>query len=182
MILSILIPTMHQRGELLKQLMAVLTPQLTNNVEVLFDYGTETTGAKRNRLIKKASGKYIVFVDDDDIVATDYISSILEAAKLDTDCIVFSGWMETDGADRRKFFLSILHEYKAVDHGGEVIYYRYPNHITPIKRVIASQVKFPDQTMYEDYAWATEIHNLGLLKSEVKIHKQLYFYKFVTNK
>jgi hypothetical protein len=34
----------------------------------------------------------------------------------------------------------------------------------------------------EDYAWATAIHNAGLIKSEVKIEKELYHYQFRTNK
>ena len=164
--------------------MQILTPQLTDEVEVLTDIddGQMTTGKKRNNLIQRAKGDYVVFVDDDDEVASSYVDDILQAAQQDADCIVFSGWMTTNGIMRRDFHLSIHHPYTAVTRNGKEEYLRYPNHITPIKRAIASMVQFPNQVIGEDYIWATAIHNQGLLKSEVKIHKMLYHYRYQTHK
>jgi glycosyltransferase involved in cell wall biosynthesis len=183
-ILSILIPTMPKRSGLLKRLLASLAPQRTNEVEVLTysDDGRITTGRKRNDLIKQAKGQYVVFVDDDDMVADTYIPDILNAAKSKPDCITFRGWMETDGTNRKEFRLSINYPYTAVWENGNEVYLRYPNHITPIKRSIALQVPFPNVTMGEDYAWATELHKRKLLKTEVHIQKELYFYLYQSRK
>lgn len=175
---------MHKRRGMLQRLMQQLQPQLNGQVEVItdIDNGEATTGNKRNRLIKSATGEYIVFVDDDDEIASDYVASILQAAESKPDCIVFSGWMTTNGIDRRDFHLSIHYPYEAITRNGKVEYLRYPNHITPIRRDIALHVQFENRTIGEDYAWATEIHKRGLLKTEVKIHKFLYHYKFITHK
>jgi glycosyltransferase involved in cell wall biosynthesis len=159
-------------------------PSPSGEVEILteIDGGEITTGNKRNKLIQRASGEYIVFIDDDDEVSPDYVKEILQAAITKPDAIVFSGWMETNGTDRKEFHLSIHYPYTAITRNGRVEYLRYPNHITPIKRSIALQVPFENRTIGEDYAWATALHDQGLIKTEVKIHKQLYYYKFNSNK
>jgi glycosyltransferase involved in cell wall biosynthesis len=183
-ILSILIPTMPKRSGLLKRLLASLAPQRTNEVEILTysDDGRITTGRKRNDLIQKAQGQYVVFVDDDDMVSDTYIADILKAATKNPDCITFRGWMTTDNRSKTEFRLSINYPYTAVWENGNEVYLRYPNHITPIKRSIALQVPFPNVTMGEDYAWATEIHKRKLLTTEVHINKPLYFYLYQTVK
>jgi glycosyltransferase involved in cell wall biosynthesis len=183
-ILSILIPTLNKRRGLLAVLMKELNRQRTDEVEILTyaDDGAVTTGRKRNDLIKQAQGQYVVFIDDDDMVAPTYIADILQAAKKQPDCITFRGWMETDRQCRTEFRLSINYPYATGIHNGEQIYFRYPNHITPIRRTIALNVLFPNVTIGEDYMWATAIHKAGLLKTEVHIKKQLYFYQYRTVK
>lgn len=182
MILSILIPSLHKRRGLLMRLLDSIPKH--PDVEILtdIDNGEVTTGKKRNNLIKRAKGEYVVFVDDDDELSPEYIPEILKAAQQKPDCIVFSGWMTTDGVNRKDFHLSIHHPYTAVTRNGKEEYLRYPNHITPIKREIALQVDFPNKKIGEDYAWATQIHESKLLKTEVKIHKYLYHYKFISKK
>lgn len=183
-VLSILIPTMPKRLGLLKRLLNVLNPQVTDEVEILTysDDGRVTTGRKRNDLIKQAKGQYVVFVDDDDMVSDTYVSDILKAATKNPDCITFRGWMTTDNRSKTEFRLSINYPYAEGWYEGKMIYFRYPNHITPIKREIALQVPFPNVSMGEDYAWATEIHKRKLLNTEVHIRKELYFYLYQSRK
>ena len=183
-ILSILIPTMPKRLGLLKRLLNVLNAQKTDEVEILTysDDGRITTGRKRNDLIQKAQGQYVVFVDDDDMVADTYIADILHAAKTSPDCITFRGWMTTDNRSKTEFRLSINYPYAEGWYEGKMIYFRYPNHITPIKRSIALQVPFLNVSMGEDYAWATELHKRKLLETEVHIQKELYFYLYQSRK
>jgi glycosyltransferase involved in cell wall biosynthesis len=182
MTLSILICTLPNRIGYLSQLLQVLTPQYvsTNEVEVLTesDNGSITTGTKRNILLKRSTGKYVVFIDDDDMVAPTYVKDILMAAESNPDAIVFNGIMTTNGRDERKWYISKDYGYEAKNGA----YYRYPNHIVPIRRDIAMAFPFMDIRIGEDYAWATAIHNAGLIKSEVKIEKELYHYQFRTNK
>lgn len=191
MILSILIPTIARHRSLLGELCISLVRQQHSEVEVLMDDRENiSTGTKRNDLLKRAQGFYTVFVDSDDSIADDYIYRILKAADgyicqtkdgiMDTypDAIVFTGIITTNGRNPMKFRLSKDYPYQTVN--GE--YLRYPNHIVPIKRSITTQFRFPDKTYGEDYEWATQIHQSGLIKTETKIEKDLYFYKYVTLK
>src|ERR1700722_5137465 len=43
--------------------------------------GVVTTGEKRNRLLQRALGAYVAFIDDDDLIATDYLPRIVVALK-----------------------------------------------------------------------------------------------------
>lgn len=97
MILSIIIPY-YKTLERLKALMSVLEPQLTPEVEVIIvDDGCDESeldnfrakvihlpensgGASipRNKGLDEASGKYIAFIDADDMVSPNYVEEILK--------------------------------------------------------------------------------------------------------
>lgn len=176
MTLSILICSLWERAGDLARLLGVLEKQLTPEVEILTEVDNReiTTGAKRNLLLQRAKGKYVVFIDDDDMVSETYISDILEAAKEDRDAIVFKGWITTNGENKKRFELS--KDFKYITRNG--VYYRYPNHITVIRASIAKRFSFPDKVYGEDFAWATKIRNSRLIKTETKIDKELYFYLY----
>lgn len=176
MILSILIPTLPERGQTLISLMGELVRNKTDEVEILVDDRPRPTptGTKRNSLISRALGQWIVFIDDDDRVAENYIPDILKALEQNPDCVTFRGWMTTNGQRKQNFFIRLGSAYETKNE----VHYRFPNHITPIRKDIASQVRFPDTTFGEDYAWSLQIRDRGLLKSEVYIDKDLYFYLF----
>lgn len=183
--LSILIPTLPSRYDFYKGLQAKLFAQigdrLNREVEVLSDVrAVITTGEKRNDLLKLAQGKYTVFVDDDDDIADSYINDILEAIEQEPDCVTFDGWMTTDGKLSSTVHWHIRLGEAYEERGGR--YYRFPNILAPMKREIACSVKFRKVTLGEDYPWAKEIHDRGLLKTEVYIPKELYHYKFRSKK
>ena len=180
MTLSILICTLPDRIGFLSQLLQALTPQKTDDVEILVEHdnGIMSTGRKRNILLHRSKGKYVVFIDDDDMIAPTYVKDILTAAESNPDAIVFNGIMTTNGTDERKWYISKDYSYEAKNGA----YYRYPNHIVPIRREIALAFPFQDIRIGEDYAWATAIHNAKLIKTEVKIDKELYHYQFRANK
>jgi len=92
--LSILIPTLIERVESLKALYDSLTDQIGNkDVEIILnsDDRQKTIGQKRNELISKAKGDYIVFVDDDDRVPDYYVEKILKAIETNPDCVGIEG-------------------------------------------------------------------------------------------
>jgi glycosyltransferase involved in cell wall biosynthesis len=180
MTLSILICTLRGREGYLSQLLQSLAPQRRDDVEILIESDDRqiSTGRKRNILLQRSTGKYVVFVDDDDAIADTYVSDILKAAEQDPDVIVFNGTMTTDGKDERKWYISKEYGYEAKDGA----YYRYPNHIVPVRRDIAVKFPFQDIKIGEDYLYATAMHNAKVLQSEVKIEKELYHYQFRTNK
>ena len=125
--------------------------------------------------------KLLIQLESKELSLGEYVvkhQDILKAAEQDPDVIVFNGTMTTNGKDERKWYISKDYPYEAKNGA----YYRYPNHIVPIRREIAIQFKFQDITVGEDYLWATAIHTSGLIKTEVKIEKELYHYQFRTNK
>ena len=71
--LSILIPTLFSRKEKFCNLMTILSSQANDEVEVVInrDNGEKSIGEKRNELLKEATGEYVCFVDDDDMVDDD---------------------------------------------------------------------------------------------------------------
>lgn len=178
MILSILIPTLPERAKLLQRVCEHLGAFNTGEVEILTDHrGREvTTGKKRNELIEKAKGLYVVHVDDDDFPQTGYIEMILNAIKENNypDCITFNGFYNEDGGPRINFTIKLGEKYEA--RNGHV--YRWPNHLCPMKKAIAQSVKFPDKTKGEDYEWSKQIADRRLLKTSFHIDKDLYFYEY----
>jgi glycosyltransferase involved in cell wall biosynthesis len=174
--LSILIPTLPNRKPMLDTLVANLTAQIGDNpVQIIYDDCALTTGAKRQRLLEEAKGDYVVFVDDDDMVAPDYVVSILQAIETNPDCVGFRGWMTTNGKNKQQWEVSSRHK-KWTESNGK--YYRHTLHITPVKREIALKVGFKNITQGEDYQYSMGL--VPLLKTEVFIDKELYYYLYVT--
>ena len=175
--LSILIPTLNTRKGLLDNLLTNLKAQLvelnTKQVEILTypDNGELPTGTKRNQLLKRAKGKYVVFVDDDDIIPGYYIEEILKGAISDCDSMAINGIMPTN----RVYTWDIRQGNPYSQIGNHFL--RYPNHITPIKRKHAIKIKFPEITIGEDFQWATDLKDAGLLQTEYIIEKPMYIYK-----
>jgi hypothetical protein len=120
--LSILIPTVPVRKPLLDKLLSVLNKQLTDNnlenrVEILvfednFEY---SVGKKRNVLYEKAKGKYVLILDDDDMVSDNFcidICSVIE--KHDVDQICFTQQQLEPGTKKVYSEAKFSKEYKDI--------------------------------------------------------------------
>jgi hypothetical protein len=180
---SILICTLPDRYDYLKRLQSILVPQTSKypgQVEIRYhDAGVSTpTGTKRNDLISVAEGEYFSFIDDDDVPASTYVRDILKALESNPDVVTFNGWMTTDSLARVDFIIKLGEAYEA----REGKYYRWPNHLTVMKKSAVESVKFQDIWQGEDYRWCKEIRDKGLLKTSVHIEKDLYWYDYVSNK
>lgn len=183
-ILSILICTIPGRRQMFDVLQAHLYAQMTHLlnhdvVQVLWDESSIiSTGHKRNILLQQADGRYIVFIDDDDMVPEYYISEILNAATLDTDCMAINGTMSTDGSREIKWRISKDYINQTILENGHPLYLRTTNHIAPVKREIALKGGFPDKSNAEDKAYSEAIHSF--LKTECKIARPMYHYRYST--
>lgn len=179
MILSILICTIPKRKIMFDRLFDSLSRQADGSiVQIISDDQPGTIGAKRQRLIESAKGDYVVFIDDDDLVTTDYVRVILNAIESRPDVIGFYGWITTNGKHQKQFKISKDCEY--VDTPRR--YDRFNNHLSPVKRSIALQIGYKDISWQEDYDYAVRLKESGLVKTEVFIPKSLYFYRYVTKK
>jgi len=188
--LSILIPSTNDRQEMLDVLLFCLLKEIEflgaeDIVEILFEIDNKeiSTGAKRNMLLNKAKGDYVVFVDSDDQVHPEYISEVLKAIESEPDVIGFDGYMTTNNERRENFKISKELPYIAMkDAYGNTEYLRFNNHLSPIKRSIALQIGFKDIYIAEDYDYAVRLKASGLIETEVYINKDMYHYKFITGK
>jgi Glycosyl transferase family 2 len=179
-IFSILIASLESRKFHLDHLMSILNKQKTSEIEIVVnvDNGAKTIGDKRNELITAAHGEYIAFVDDDDEVDTEYVSLILSAIKKSRpDCVGIKGIITKDGRHPKQFIHSIKVQKWCEQR---CIYYRYPNHLNPVKRELARRVIFPSKSWGEDRDYSDIIRKL--IKTQEMISKSIYFYRFVTNK
>ena len=174
--LSILIATMPSRRKSFAKLLNSLGK--SDNVEVLWDDSMDyNIGVKRNKLLERACGEYVSYIDDDDSVDVRYVANILEAIKTKPDCVGISGVITTNGGNIRRWHIS--KDYGSWYQKGRA-YFRTPNHISPVRRDIALAVMFPEVAHGEDYAYSMGI--LPLLKTEVKVRGNMYFYNYNSKK
>lgn len=176
--LSILIATIPKRKWKFHRLLNLLDSQMPMNgcIEILWDDSLDyNIGVKRNKLLDRALGDYIVFVDDDDMVSDDYVTKILQATKYNPDCIGISGVITTNKKNLKQWHIS--KEYGTWYEKNNV-YYRTPNHISPVKREIAVKIRFPEISFGEDAVYSRNIH--PLLKTETIVNGNIYFYNYST--
>jgi glycosyltransferase involved in cell wall biosynthesis len=181
--LSILIPTLPERENFLGMLMASFKDQLKNSdVEVIIDDTDQSIsiGEKRNRLLDKAKGDYISFVDDDDIVSRDYVSSILYEITNMPDVIgmhlLHYHNYQLKGLTYHSLKYNKWWEEPHENYPKLKKYYRNPNHLNPVKRELALKVKFPHINMGEDRDYSMRL--LPLLKTEKMINHPIYAYLY----
>lgn len=177
---QILIPTMPQREAFLRRLRERLEPQMLPGVSILTDAGEGSIGAKRSRMVAAATADYISFVDDDDLVAADYVPRILRALEGSPDVVGMVVHVTMDG---RPWQPSPLFEHSLryrSNHqwAGRL---RPPHHLCPMRRDIAARVPFPDMSWGEDVSWARQIE-LHLATEAWPGDAPLYYYDYISNK
>lgn len=178
--LSILICSLVERKHLFERIYTTLNNQIIMNnlqsrVEILYliDNREKTTGAKRNELVNKSQGKYIAFVDDDDMVSEDYIIKTINAIQSNPDVCSLEGTIYFAVENPRKFFHSL--KYKTWFEKNNM-YYRNPNHLNCVKRDIALLVPFKEVNFGEDKDYSMRL--LKLLKTESEIKGNIYIYYY----
>ncbi|HSY76898.1 MAG TPA: glycosyltransferase [Bacteroidia bacterium] len=177
--LSILICSLQKR---LTQF-ALLCEHLQNQaqgkpVEILWlgDNKTMSVGEKRNKLLSISKGDYVAFVDDDDWVADDYVDAILRGIEQKKDCICFDAVYSTDEGDKIPVHYSVNNLLNVDEPGKPRL--RVPNHLIPIKREYALATKFLEKNFGEDTDYGLRVRRL--LKTEYKIDRPMYYYRFST--
>jgi hypothetical protein len=180
--LSILICTIKGRENQFQALLGTIKKQLLiehmQEVELLtkIDNKEISVGAKREALLNCAKGDYVVFIDDDDSVADDYIEQILKAIQHNPDCIGFKIECNMEGIKHKAIASNIYDDWCENVDGFK--YCRTIYHKTPVRREIALQIGFKDMRFGEDYDYSKRLKASGLLKKEYFIDKYLYFYNY----
>lgn len=176
--LSVLICSTPKRKQQLERLLDHLWNQTLHSrcVEILIDSGEGTIGEKRQRLLERARACYVVYVDDDDWVAHDFIIKIVDAVSDNpgVDCISLRGVYTINGERPKVFEHSLAN--KIWDNDGEILK-RPPNHLNPVKRELSLQAGFPPLQQGEDKAYSDRL--LPLLKTEAALDGIQYHYFYI---
>ena len=181
---SILVPTLGERRALFERLLDGLMPQIARHdgrarVIAWHNNGRPSLPEIRQRMVLGAETDYVSFVDDDDLVAPDYVDSILEAMEYRTDYVGFQLQCYSNGHPTGIAYHS-LEFTRWRNLPGR--YERDISHINPVLTEIARRADFRTTRAggADDRAWADQLRRMRALRTEVVIPRILYHYLHVT--
>lgn len=178
MTLSILICTTLERHRMFTELLAEFQRQAEGqDVEVLFERDNKqmSVGVKRQKLLSRAKGKYIVYFDDDDWPQEYYIKEIIQALAGVPDCLGYRIRMTTNGGQEQECCHSLRYSQWANDVDG-FDYVRNVTHFNVVRRELALKVGFQDKRFGEDKIYSDALTRL--CKTEVFIDKVMFHYRY----
>lgn len=180
---EILILTQPARSHFLKQLLSILEPQVAAakdvSIRVNMFHHEYTLGHNRERMRRTSYADYVCFIDDDDVVSRDYVSSI--APLLDgVDYIGFKVQVYNPNQTLGPLAVHSLQfrEWKSGGHWkptGESILERDISHLNPMRRELALAAPM-EGGRGEDDRWAHATRALGIVNTEHFIDSVLYHY------
>lgn len=141
-------------------------------VLALTDNRRMTIGAKRNHLVNMATGDYVVFVDDDDQVASDYLAQLLAAAHSSADVLTFR--MEYRHNSTQQWTVHHSLHYPLYGRPRNGIVENAPRHTSAVRRTLAQRIHFADTSYGEDADWAARLQQAA--RTEHAIPAVLYIY------
>lgn len=184
-ILSILIPTIPERGEMFTKLynevhrqiayMDTVHPSL-GRIEVLIDDsprfldGGLSIGKKREALVKRAEGKYLCFLDDDESIAPNYVETLVRLCQFNADVCTFRNISKFDDY---WMFVEMGLKYQNDQASSNFMIRRRPWHICPVRSSFAKMYSFQDSSYGEDANWIEKVlsHCTTEAKTETVIHQ-----------
>jgi glycosyltransferase involved in cell wall biosynthesis len=179
---QIMIPTMPGRAKMLRRLLDVLEPQLARWPQAAYftDAGEGTIGEKRQRMMEAATGEYIAFVDDDDLVAPDYLDRIMPLLEKGPDTVGIAIHVKMEGKPWGPdpiFRHSLQNKWNVKWEGNQ----RTPHHLCPLRRTVALRGRFLSLMWGEDYDYAVGILP-HLQTEEWSGDEPIYFYEYWSGK
>lgn len=191
---SICIPTVPERRGKLQRCLDRILPQVVTaygDVEVLvhetplaegFDSVINSIGQKRNTLLASSHADYVSFVDDDDLVSKNYVSSILSCLNnvVEPDVVTFQVAAlikEKAGTN----ITTVLTRFN-LDYGHRETpdgFERLPNHVGVWRRALC--LPYQEVMKGEDTEWSYrmsyEQKKRGVPYTHISIEEPLYEYR-----
>lgn len=186
--LSILIPTIPERVDMCVTLLNKIKKQYDyilhvhpslGDVEFIIDEkprfldGGPSIGKKREGLVRRAAGRYLCFLDDDEDIAGNYLETLLRLCQSRADVITFrslanldSYWCVVD--------MSLSHKVND-ETAPDIIAKRPPWHICPVKSHLAKVHTFEDSNYGEDWGWFQKV--ITGCNSEAKTNAVIHMYR-----
>lgn len=149
------------------------------SVEVLtlIDNKSMTIGEKRQALLNAARGKWMGFLDDDDIVSDDYIMSLTKAMlESPADVITFDQHCSVNGEEFKVNFKTGNPHEPFVPGSGIHLIRRPPYHMCFWRSKIAKNIPFRPSSYGEDLDWIMRM--LPYVTSETHLDKVLHYYRY----
>lgn len=167
------------------KLLAELQRQVTehflwNEVEIIWheDNKEISVGRKRQLLLQRARGIFVVGFDSDDWPAPDYLIQIVSAINCNPNVDHVGFWeLCTFNGERPRLSLFSIRYHKWGENVDGYHYVRCANPKSVIRREKALQVGFEDSRFGEDIKFSEAV--TPLLVNEVFIDKILYNYRYV---
>lgn len=184
--LSILIPSIPSRwnkldtlkSELNRQLKELEVHEMLGKIELVVDDssayldGGLSIGKKREALVKRANGKYLCFLDDDESIAPNYLESLLRLCNYDLDVCTFKAIAKLGTAWG---LVNMKLSHKVNDQfTPEHTIRRPPWHICPVRSEFAKLYDFDDINNAEDSKWFEKV--LSHCTTEAHTDKILFQY------
>lgn len=179
---AILVLTLRRRRAYLARLMRRLEPQLCSRCRVFtYDEHEELPiGHRRQILLERIRKKpYVAFIDDDDLVAENYVSVVLDALEHHPDVVGFRGLYYEDGERKAESVFSVrckMWDTRETPLG--TVHLRTPNHLCPVRRRIALEIGFPPIDHGEDADYSMRLMKQFPNLRETFINDHLYTYLF----
>ncbi len=183
-LLSILIPSIPSRFEMLRKLVEKLEAQIGDMpVQIIscLDNKMMSIGEKRDILVQMSKAVFVAFVDEDDDVNSDYISELVSAigAHPDVDVVTFKQqvFLNDDQPFVVSFGLQNENEQSTVgENGTRNDIKRKPYHVCAWRRELAKSSRFPHVNYGEDSEWLKPLWEKA--KSEHHIDRILQIYRY----
>lgn len=169
---TIAICTVPERQGLRQRLLNALEPQIKGrDIEILIADQDWELSRKRQWCLDTAKGEYFCFVDDDDMVADNYVEAIYPL--LDgVDYIGFRLQFYWDRDPWKPTFHSLRYGTHAI-HADSDGFYRGVSHLNPIRTEIARQGSY-EGGYGEDSRWSTQVEP----RTEHYVEQIMYHYFF----
>lgn len=174
--LSVLIPTITEREAKANALFRSLEQRVAGrSVEIIMMRENKLCGIgeARNKLLRAAGGKYITFLDDDDLLLEGYFELVLQNIDADKDVITFDQWAVVDGKEGR-INCRLGHEVEPFRSGG--VTKRPPWFWCVWRRELACAYAVPQVRAQEDVLWLR--HLWVEAETEAHIPQVLHRYQF----
>jgi glycosyltransferase involved in cell wall biosynthesis len=152
---------------------------LIGKVEIISECDNKqiSIGLKRQKLLERATGEFICFLDDDDMPYDNYLRNIVSVIENNPgiDCIGIAIDMTTNGKNEQRCCHSLKYrKWKNNVDGWD--YVRNITHFNPVRRDLALKVGFQDLRFGEDKLYSDAVTKL--CKKEVYITEPVFHYRY----
>jgi len=164
---TIMIPTIVGREsklysllESIEEMRKRICPSLKIEIRLSFDNREKKIGTKRQELLMSVKGKYMSFVDDDDLVTDAYFEDALATIEGNYDVCRLRGQM-----NQYTFTHSLENTLDKPMCEGDV-FMRPPNHLNVMLSELGKLIKFQNASQGEDLDWTIRLAQSGNLRKE----------------